>query len=65
MSVSGRRPATSENERDQDTGPRKALALMEQALAIIDAHGGPADAGAHLDLAIHRLREWLAESKPK
>lgn len=38
----------------------EALDLMERALALIDADSGPYDAGAHLDLAIHRLKEWIA-----
>jgi hypothetical protein len=37
----------------------EALELMERALALIDAAGGPDDAGAHLDLAIHRLKAWV------
>lgn len=40
----------------------KALDLMAEALALLDAHGVPADAGAHLDLALHRLREWAGEA---
>lgn len=48
----------------QPAGPpfgqlHKALELMEQALALLDDHAGPCDAGAHLDLAVHRLREWI------
>ena len=34
----------------------EALRLMEAALGILDEHGAPADIGAHLDLAICRLR---------
>ena len=36
-----------------------ALELMEQALHQLDEGGAPADIGAHLDLAIVRLREHL------
>jgi hypothetical protein len=32
-----------------------ALSLMRSALGMIDQAGGPADAAAHLDLAICRL----------
>ena len=39
--------------------PRAALDLMVQALDLIDATDGAGVAGAHLDLAIHRLREWI------
>ena len=42
---------------------RKALEQMEFALAILDQVEGPSDAGAHLDLAICRLRVALVESK--
>lgn len=38
----------------------KALQLMEQALKLIDEAGGPDDVGAHLDLAISRVKEWIA-----
>lgn len=38
---------------------RGALALMIDALELIDASEGAGVAGAHLDLAIHRLREWI------
>ena len=40
----------------------EALDLMERALAMIDTSNGPEDAGAHLDLAIHRLKAWIEES---
>jgi hypothetical protein len=36
----------------------KALALMIEALELLDLDGANI-AGAHLDLAIHRLREWI------
>lgn len=36
---------------------RKALALMEHALALLDEADCSADVGAHLDLALWRLRE--------
>ena len=39
---------------------RHALSLMETALILIDEAEAAADVGAHLDLAIHRLRETLA-----
>ena len=34
-----------------------ALDLMARALALLDANEAPADTGAYLDHAIHRLRE--------
>lgn len=36
-----------------------ALALMTEALELIDSSEGATVAGAHLDLAIHRLQEWI------
>lgn len=42
---------------DEDRG--SALALMERALELLDACGSGNDVGAHLDLAICRLRERL------
>lgn len=42
----------------------EALAMMVAALRLIDLGGGADVAGAHLDLAIHRLREWI-ETAPK
>jgi hypothetical protein len=39
-----------------------ALARMEEALQLLDACEGGDDAGAHLDLAICRLKEALAIS---
>ena len=37
----------------------EALDLMARALAILDANEIPADAGAFLDHAMHRLRDWI------
>lgn len=39
---------------------REALTMMLQALDILDREKAPSDIGAHLDLAIQRLRETLA-----
>jgi hypothetical protein len=41
-----------------------ALALLEEALCMLDELGMPADIGAHVDLAICRLRERLGKSAP-
>jgi hypothetical protein len=40
----------------------EAAALMRQALAILDETEAPAEVGAHLDLAIARLREHLGSA---
>ena len=61
MSKSGRGSATGKDESRLQEGAGEALALMERALGLLDATECPADVGAHLDLAIHRLKDWLAE----
>lgn len=43
----------------------EALVMMVEALKLIDLTGGATVAGAHLDLAIHRLREWIDKPEPK
>lgn len=48
-----------------DDKARQALALMVDALELIDASEGAAVAGAHLDLAIHRLQDWIDRETPK
>jgi hypothetical protein len=40
----------------------QALSHMEAALDSLDAADAPADVGAHLDLAICRLREVLGKA---
>lgn len=40
---------------------RKALALLQQALAILDAIDAPGDIGAHVDFAIQRLHDEMAK----
>lgn len=40
-----------------------ALERMTAALRLLDEAGGPIDVGAHLDLAINRLREEIATNK--
>jgi hypothetical protein len=37
----------------------EALRLMKDALALLDEAAAPNDIGAHLDLAISRLRDHL------
>jgi hypothetical protein len=38
---------------------KEALCLMQRALGLLDSTEMAIDAGAHLDLAIHRLEETL------
>ena len=42
-------------------GAAEALDLMARALALLDANDAPADAGAYLDHAMHRLRAWIGD----
>jgi hypothetical protein len=42
----------------------EALRLMAQALDILDRENAPADIGAHLDMAIQRLRHGLSAPEP-
>lgn len=61
MSTHYPQPAAGEPVNLQSgCGPAEALELMARALALLDANEVPADAGAHLDHAMHRLREWIA-----
>ena len=41
---------------DRNSAAGRALTLMEEALALLDVADAPADIGAHLDLAVERLR---------
>lgn len=59
MSTTGREVAAPKFGPPVSGEVQQALNLMEGALRLLDDHGGPHDAGAHLDLAVHRLREWL------
>jgi len=36
---------------------KRANALMTEALDLLDAHSGPPEATAHLDLALQQVRE--------
>jgi len=40
----------------------RALEMLEEALAILDDTDMPSDIGAHVDLAICRLRDRLQQS---
>ena len=56
--------AASAGAASPESHASEALAMMVEALRLIDMSGGAAVAGAHLDLAIHRLREWI-EDEPR
>ena len=42
-----------------DDSISRALCLMQQALELLDQAAAPPDVGAHLDLAIQRLRDAM------
>lgn len=64
MPRSSRNPGVgSKKGQSSGTPAERALALMIDALDILDRSGGPGVAGAHLDLAIHRLRESIDRAK--
>lgn len=43
----------------------RAVALMVEALDLLDGHGGPPDAVAHLEMALSRLRDaWHTRRPP-
>lgn len=66
MSITSRdTAAASASPACQGGKAQEALALMVQALEMIDASEGAGVAGAHLDLAIHRLREWIDSEPPR
>ena len=64
MPTSSRGPAASPKlAACPDDKAKGALLLMIEALELLDASEGAGVAGAHLDLAIHRLQEWI-DGKP-
>jgi hypothetical protein len=46
-----------------DEDLRHALSLMETALSVLDQTDATADIGAHLDLAIERLKTFLGSTE--
>jgi hypothetical protein len=55
------------NADEPQSGPslHDALVRMHEALEILDGLAAPGDIGAHLDLAIHRLRQEIERNAPK
>ena len=50
-------------ERDgtiREVAIKRALALTTEAIDLLDAHGGPAEAAAHIDLGRQKLQEEIA-----
>jgi hypothetical protein len=64
MSSGSRIPAAKNSStKSKEERASEALKLMLQALALLDRNEGPADVGAHLDLAIHRLQESIEKGE--
>ena len=40
----------------------RALKLITEAMDLLDAHGGPPDAAAHLSLAQDKLKQFVEDS---
>ena len=51
---------TSSASRSQEDIGVAALALLEQALELLDQFDAPIESAALVDLAMHRLRDALA-----
>lgn len=51
------------DESRRQAAVERALSLTTEALDLLDAHGGPPEAAANLELALEVLREARA-SKP-
>ena len=51
--------AADAKSRRRDQSLAKALSNMEEALHLLDEGRAPEDIGAHLDLAVQRLRETI------
>lgn len=66
MPDADRDPAAHQASAEAADGrARHALTLMVEALRLIDEGDGADVAGAHLDLAIHRLREWIEKDEAR
>lgn len=64
--VSNSKPVTAaEGAPTRLAYANEALQLMLQALSLIDSAEAPDEAGAHLDFAIHCLREWIDGGSPE
>ena len=53
-----------ESKRTLETlAMKRALALITEAMDLLDGHRGPPDAAVHLELAQQRLREELTKGE--
>lgn len=59
----GPRMRMSRDVKATEDAVERALALVTEAMDLLDARGGPPDAAAHLSLAQERLRRAIRHSK--
>jgi hypothetical protein len=55
--------AGGSGDQKRQAAIRRALGMAAEAMDLLDAHDGPAEAAAHFDLARQRLQEELAKSR--
>jgi len=56
--------AGEESDDRQTKAVYRAAMLVTEAMDLLDAHGGPPEASAHLDLALVSLRQAIREAEP-
>ena len=54
--------ADERKDTARDGAIRRALALATEAQDLLDAHGGPPEAGVHLDLCRQALQQELGRN---
>ena len=47
---------------DEGSAAARVLALLEEALEVLDSSDAPAEIGAHVDLAACRLRDFVEQN---
>jgi hypothetical protein len=56
--------AVDEWDDRQAKAVHRAALLVTEAMDLLDAHGGPPEASAHLDLALMSLRQAIRNAAP-
>ena len=56
--------AGEESDNRQTKAVYRAAMLVTEARDLLDAHGGPPEASAHLDLALASLRQAIRDAEP-
>lgn len=56
--------AVEESNDRQARAVHRAALLVTEAMDLLDAHGGPPEASAHLDLALVSLRQAIRDAAP-